>query len=86
MSNRDWWPTDYGHWRSLTIQQHSLTHARVANHHQGPALPRLDRLHQPVQHITLGTAARQPRRTLPRRETSGHLHNTNAIPHPWPAH
>ena len=48
------------------FQQHSLTHARVANRHQGPALPRLDRLHQPVQHTTLGTAARQPRRTLPR--------------------
>jgi len=40
----------------------------------------LDRLHQPVQHTTLGAAARQPRRAFPRRETSGHLHGTNAIP------
>ena len=45
------------------VQQHRLAHARVAAHHQHPALAGPDRVDQPVQHVALAVAVGQPRRT-----------------------
>ena len=51
-----------------------------------PALAFADSAQEPVEHVTFGTAIRQFCLTDLRGETTGHLHATNAIPHPPPAH
>src|SRR5215831_8411275 len=46
-------------------QQHGLAHARVAAHHQAPALARPDRLDKPVEHLAFAAPVRQPIRASP---------------------
>ena len=45
------------------VQQRGLADARVAAHHQHPALTGPDRADQPVQHVALAVTAGQPRPT-----------------------
>jgi hypothetical protein len=45
------------------VQQHRLAHARIAAHHQHPALTGPDRVDQPVEHVTFAVPVGQPRRT-----------------------
>ena len=42
------------------IQQRGLTHARVATHHQGPALASPDRLDEPVQRVAFAAPVLEP--------------------------
>ena len=42
------------------VQQRRLAHARLADHHQRPALTRPDGIDQPVQHAAFAAPARQP--------------------------
>jgi hypothetical protein len=44
------------------IQQHRLAHARIAAHHQHPALTRPDRVNQPVEHAAFAVPVGQPHR------------------------
>jgi hypothetical protein len=50
------------------FQQRRLANARLAMHHQRPALAGADSLHQPVKHLALGVAAGQPHRASPHRQ------------------
>jgi len=43
------------------VQQHGLADARVAAHHQGPALPGPDGLEQPAERVTLAEPVGQLR-------------------------
>jgi hypothetical protein len=45
------------------IEQHRLAHARIAAYHQHPALPRPDRVDQPVEHVAFAVPVGQPRRS-----------------------
>ena len=47
------------------IKQRSLAHARVAAHHQGPALAAPDRRDKPVQRVAFAAPVRQPFRASP---------------------
>ena len=42
------------------IHQYGLTHARIAAHHQGPALTGPDRVDQPVERIAFGCRSVSP--------------------------
>ncbi len=55
------------------VQQHGLTHARVAAHHQHPALPGPDRIDEPVEHAALAAPGGKRGHAVLPTELRGHL-------------
>jgi hypothetical protein len=59
------------------LQQRRLAHARLATHHQCPALTRANSFDELVEHIAFAAPARQPWRAPSDEGKSGHLPGTD---------
>jgi hypothetical protein len=57
------------------FQQCRLAHARLATHHERPALTSANRFDQPIQHVALDAPANEGRRAALDRGASAHLHD-----------
>jgi hypothetical protein len=70
------------------LEQRGLAHARLATHHQRPALTRADSLDEPVEHRELAAPARQLVRAPSDGGEFGHLTDTDGTRVPtssdWP--
>jgi hypothetical protein len=59
------------------VQQRRLAHARLAAHHQRPALTRANSFDQPVEHVPFAAPALEPCRASSDGERWGHLPDTD---------
>src|SRR3979411_2394790 len=60
------------------VQQRRLAHARLAPHHQHPALTRPDSIDEPVEHVAFAAPSRQLCRACTDGGIAGHQPATNA--------